>query len=150
MTPRGLGEGRGAGYTRDMPAAAVRVDRVSEVTDELVTMMARLLPQLSSTAVAPDRAALEDVVSSPASSLFVARLDSSPDEIVGTITLVMYRIPSGLHAVIEDVIVDESARNHGVGSALVSEVIGIARDLGARHVNLTSRSARVAGPAQRE
>lgn len=144
MTPRGLGEGRGAGYTRDMPAAAVLVDRVSEVTDELVTMMARLLPQLSSTAVAPDRAALEDVVSSPASSLFVARLDSSPDEIVGTITLVMYRIPSGLHAVIEDVIVDESARNHGVGSALVSEVIGIARDLGARHVNLTSRSARVA------
>jgi len=144
MTPLSFEEGRAAGYTHDMSAGGVLIERVSEVTDELMAIMARLLPQLSSTAVPPDRAALEGVVSSPSSSLFVARLDSRPDEIVGTITLVIYGIPSGLHAVIEDVIVDESARGHGVGSALVSEAVEIARSRGARHVNLTSRSARVA------
>jgi ribosomal protein S18 acetylase RimI-like enzyme len=131
-------------YTHDVSAGSVLIDRVSEVTDELVSLMAHLLPQLSATAIAPDRAALEEVVSSASTSLYLARLDSRPGEIVGTITLVIYRIPSGLHAVIEDVIVDESARGHGVGYALVSHVVDIARDLGARHVNLTSRSARVA------
>ena len=42
-------------------------------------------------------------------------------EIVGMTTLIAYRIPTGLHAVIEDVVVDESARGHGVGAALVAE-----------------------------
>jgi len=144
MTPFSFGKGRTAGYTHDMPAGEVLIEPVSEVTDELVALMARLLPQLSSTAVAPDRAALEEVISSSSSSLYVARLDSRPDEIVGMITLVIYRIPSGLHAVIEDVIVDESARGNGVGYALISEVVEVARSRGARHVNLTSRSARVA------
>ena len=51
---------------------------------------------------------------------------------------------SGLHAVIEDVVVDESARGHGVGAALVSEAVRLAREWGALHVNLTSRSSREA------
>jgi ribosomal protein S18 acetylase RimI-like enzyme len=116
-----------------MKAGGVLVERVSEVTDELVEVMARLLPQLSSSALPPDRAALEEIVASPTSSLFVARLASRDDVIVGAITLLIYRIPTGLHAVIEDVVVDESARGHGVGSALVSEA-----------VNLTSRASREA------
>jgi ribosomal protein S18 acetylase RimI-like enzyme len=106
--------------------------------------MARLLPQLSSSALPPDRAALEEIVASPTSSLFVARLASRGDVIVGAITLLIYRIPTGLHAVIEDVVVDESARGHGVGNALVSEAVELARNRGARHVNLTSRASREA------
>jgi ribosomal protein S18 acetylase RimI-like enzyme len=127
-----------------MKASGVLVERVSEVTDELVEVMARLLPQLSSSAPPPDRAALEEIVASPTSSLFVARLPSRGDVIVGAITLLIYRIPTGLHAVIEDVVVDESARGHGVGSALVSEAVELARNRGARHVNLTSRASREA------
>ena len=76
-------------------------------------------------------------MSSSSTSLYVARLDSRPNDIVGTITLVIYRIPSGIDAVIEDVIVDESARDHGVGHALVSRVVEIARSRGARHITLT-------------
>jgi ribosomal protein S18 acetylase RimI-like enzyme len=127
-----------------MAASDVLVDSVSEVTDELVEVMSRLVPQLSSTAAAPDRAALEEIVASPASSLLVAHLGSCDSAVVGMITLVAYRIPTGLHAVIEDVVVDESARGHGVGAALVLEAVRLARGLGARHVNLTSRSSREA------
>ena len=49
------------------------------------------------------------------STIFIARVDGA---IVGSLTLVMYRIPTGLKAWIEDVVVDEEARGHGVGEAL--------------------------------
>ena len=127
-----------------MEANTILVERVSAVTDDLVEVMARLLPQLSSTAAALGRAGLEEIVASPASTLLVARLASRDNVIVGVTTLIVYRIPSGLHAVIEDVVVDESARGHGVGAALVSEAVRLSRERGALHVNLTSRSSREA------
>jgi ribosomal protein S18 acetylase RimI-like enzyme len=127
-----------------MSTDGVTIERVAAVTDELVDVMTRLLPQLSTTAVGPDRAALEEIVASPTSSMFVARLASQGDAIVGSITLLIYRIPSGVHAVVEDVVVDEAARGHGVGAALLDEVIAVARNRGARHVNLTSRTSRQA------
>jgi ribosomal protein S18 acetylase RimI-like enzyme len=127
-----------------MKANGILVDRVLEVTDELVEVVARLLPQLSSAAVAPGRAGLEEIVASPNSTFLVARLASRDDVIVGMTTLITYRIPAGRHAVIEDVVVDEAARGHGVGAALVSEAVRLAREQGALDANLTSRSSREA------
>jgi ADP-ribose pyrophosphatase YjhB (NUDIX family)/ribosomal protein S18 acetylase RimI-like enzyme len=126
-----------------MQANTVLVDRVSKMTEDLAEAVARLMPQLSSTSASPRRTDLEEIVASPSSMLLVARLAPS-DKVVGMTTLVVYRIPSGLHAVIEDVVVDESARGHGVGAALVSEAVSLAREWGAVHVNLTSRSSREA------
>ena len=88
--------------------------------------MARLVPQLSSTAAAPDRAALGSPLPRRPARCSSPRLTSNPGEIVGSLTLVSYRIPTGLHAVIEDVVVDESARGHGVGAALVFEAVWLA------------------------
>ena len=90
-----------------MKANGILVDHVSEVTDELVEVMAQLLAQLSSTAAALGRADLEEIVASPCSMLLVARLASRDDAIVGMTTLITYWIPSGPHAVIEDVVVDD-------------------------------------------
>ena len=69
------------------------------------------------------------------------RLDG---RIVGSMTLVMFRIPTALRAWIEDVVVDEAARGHGIGAALNRRAMQIAADRGARTVDLTSRPARVA------
>lgn len=121
----------------------VLVERVREVDDDLVAGVARLIPQLSSSAVAPGRAALEEIVGSSACSLFVARV-SPGSGIIGMITLVIYPIPTGAHAVIEDVVVDQSMRGRGVGAALVAAVVPVARQAGARHLNLTSRVSREA------
>jgi ribosomal protein S18 acetylase RimI-like enzyme len=73
--------------------------------------------------------------------VFVARVDSN---IVGSLTLVTFRIPTGIRAWIEDVVVDESARGHGVGEALNQAAIQEARQKGAVTVDLTSRPSREA------
>ena len=111
------------------------------VTDEVVEAFARLIPQLSSSNPPPTRAQLEDLVASEASTLFVARVDG---RIVGSLTLATFRIPTGVRAWIEDVVVDESARGHGVGEALNRAALDRARDEGAITVELTSRPSREA------
>lgn len=111
------------------------------VTDEVVEAFARLIPQLSSSNPPPSRSQLEALVASEASSLFIARVDGV---IVGSLTLATFRIPTGVRAWIEDVVVDESARGHGVGEALNRAALDRARAEGAITVELTSRPSREA------
>jgi ribosomal protein S18 acetylase RimI-like enzyme len=85
-----------------------------------------------------------DIVASPATVLFIARDDDDARTIVGCLTLAVFRIPTGLRAWIEDVIVDQSARRRGVGEALNREAIARAQAAGARTVDLTSRPSREA------
>ena len=68
----------------------------------------------------------------------------SAGAIIGTLTLVMFPLPTGLRAWIEDVVVDEAARGQGVGAALTVEALRLAREAGARTVDLTSRPSREA------
>ena len=93
----------------------VHITIASTVDDELVTAFERLIPQLSSSNPPPTASELTDLVSSDASTLFIARVNG---QIVGSLTLAMFRIPTGIRAWIEDVVVDSNARGHGVGEAL--------------------------------
>ena len=117
------------------------VEVCTEVTDEVVAAFASLIPQLSSSNPPPDRVHLEEIVRHEASTLFLARLD---DRIVGSLTLAVFPIPTGIRAWIEDVVVDESARGHGVGEALNRRALDHARARGAITVELTSRPSREA------
>ena len=119
----------------------VEVEVVRAGSDELVRAFGRLLPQLSRSAVALDAAAIEALVAWPGNTLLVARVDG---EIVGSLTLVIFPIPTGTRAWIEDVVVDEAARGQGVGATLTTEAVRLARASGARTVDLTSRPARAA------
>jgi ribosomal protein S18 acetylase RimI-like enzyme len=120
---------------------SVDIEVVRSVTDELVDAFGRLLPQLSGSAPALDAKALADLAAWPGNHLLVARVDG---QIMGTLTLTTFPIPTGLRAWIEDVVVDEAARGHGVGAALTTEAVRIAREAGARTVDLTSRPSRAA------
>jgi ribosomal protein S18 acetylase RimI-like enzyme len=120
---------------------SVEVEAVREVTDELVRACRRLLPQLSSSAAPPSGEDLARTVGHQAITLFVAR---SAGAIVGMLTLVTFPLPTGLRARIEDVVVDQAARGQGIGTALTMAALDLARQRGARSVDLTSRASRVA------
>ncbi|HEX9259520.1 MAG TPA: GNAT family N-acetyltransferase [Acidimicrobiales bacterium] len=127
-------------YGRSTPMAA-EVEIATETTPELVEAMVRLLPQLSSSAPPPTAELLALIVDGPATDLFVARVDG---RIVGALTLAVFVIPTGVRAWIEDVVVDDDARGHGVGEALNRAALDRARQLGSRTVDLTSRPSREA------
>ena len=126
---------------RSVGAVSVVIEIATEVNDELVQAFARLIPQLSKSSPPPGATELTAMVSAGASDVLLARLDGV---IVGTLTLVTFRIPTGVRAWIEDVVVDDSARGHGVGDQLNRFALDLARDKGAKTVDLTSRPSREA------
>lgn len=121
--------------------AAITVEAVLTADPELINAIARLLPQLSSSASAPTAYELETIVESPATTLFVAR--DADQQIVGSLTLAIFRVPTGVRAWIEDVVVEGAARSGGIGTALVNAALDTARKAEARTVELTSRPDRV-------
>lgn len=119
----------------------ITIEVVETVDDELVAAFELLIPQLSRSNPPPGAEGLGVIVDSEASTLLVAR---DGDRIVGSMTLAMFPIPTGVRAWIEDVVVDEGARGKGVGRLLNERALEIARDAGARTVDLTSRPSREA------
>ena len=112
----------------------MKVERLTDATEELVETIERLLPQLTEARRTPTLAELQDVVSNQ--TLLVVRDDEGG--IIGTLTFVLYRVASGVKGRIEDVIVDESARGQGVGEALVREGMRLANEAGVLMLELTS------------
>jgi len=133
--------------------------------------LCRLLPQLSTSADVPTDKHISEILRSESSHLLVAREDKTREdktredktredrgneaktredgaeegnEILGFLTLVVFPIPTGIRAWIEDVIVDSSARGKGVGQSLTQFAIELADQYGAKTVDLTSRSSREA------
>lgn len=127
--------------TASFGAVSLDVRPADRVDDALVAAFAELIPQLSSSSPPPSADELDAIVASPDSVLFVARSDG---RIVGSLTLAFYRIPTGLKAWIEDVVVDDSARGQGVGEQLSRAALDEAARRGAKNVSLTSRPAREA------
>ena len=121
--------------------SAVSVEIASVVADELLDACHRLIPQLSSSAKPMTNSELLEIVNSESTLMFVARVNN---EIVGLLTLAIFRIPTAMRGWIEDVVVDSSARGHGVGEALNLAAIAEAKRRGAKTVDLTSRPSREA------
>jgi len=118
--------------------------RVTSVTDELVEAFARLMPQLKLKYDLPSRTEMEALVASQTSVLLVARYPDENSPMAGMLTLIVYRVPSGVRAHIEDIVVDGSLRGRGIGEALVRHALGIAREAGANGVALTTNPRREA------
>ena len=126
------------------PAGGIEVVVASRVDDELVAAFGRLIPQLSRTAAVPTPDLIRQIVEAEATTVLVARDLRGHGRIVGTLTLVVFRLPTGVRAWIEDVVVDGTMRGRGVGEALSQEAVRRAVSLGARTVELTSRPSREA------
>lgn len=120
----------------------IKIAVVTDVTAEVVDAFARLIPQLAPGAHGPDEAQLQAIVRAPGTTLLVARDGRRDGHIVGAATLTHLRIPTGWRVTIEDVVVDAAARGAGVGEALTRAALRLAREHGARSVDLTSNPSR--------
>jgi GNAT superfamily N-acetyltransferase len=115
----------------------IEIAAASAVDDEIIAAFNRLIPQLSRSAVVPTPELIREIVEAQASTVLIARDSRDNRRIVGLLTLVVFRIPTGVRAWIEDVVVDEAVRGRGVGEALSQEAVRRAVALGARTVELS-------------
>jgi ribosomal protein S18 acetylase RimI-like enzyme len=111
---------------------------LDSLTDDDARAIARLLPQLSRTAVF-DRERVEAMIEHDATDLIVATVDGT---IVGMATLVTVPLPTGLRGHVEDVVVDDAYRGHGIARQLLERMTQAAEDRGMRNLDLTSRPSR--------
>ena len=123
---------------------SISIEIATSATAELLTSLNQLVPQLSSSAAPLTSQDVEALIANPAVSVFVAKNEGA---IVGTLTLVVFPIPSGLRAWIEDVVVDEGARGLGAGASLTEAAVAESKRRGARSIDLTSRPSREAANA---
>ena len=122
----------------------MHIEKVSEVTGELLDALDRLIPQLSAPKKAPTWDELTALIHSESSTLLIARYSDEKNMISGILTLVIYRVPTGIRSIIEDVVVDQAMRRQGIAEALLKRAIEVARQAGAGGVSLTSNSQRAA------
>jgi ribosomal protein S18 acetylase RimI-like enzyme len=122
----------------------MKVEQVRTITAEISNALQRLVAQLSDRIAPPSAQYLSTLLASPYNALVVARESEGAGSILGAGCLGVYRVPTGVKAVIEDVVVDREARNRGVGEALVCSLVDVAREKGAQVVYLTSNPSREA------
>jgi ribosomal protein S18 acetylase RimI-like enzyme len=121
---------------------SVTIEVATTVGDDIVEAFARLIPQLSRSSPAPTQAEIQAIADHEACHLLIAR--DADGSILGSLTLVIFPIPTAVRAWIEDVVVDDAARGKGVGEALNLRALEISNDHGAKTVDLTSRPSREA------
>ena len=119
----------------------MNIERVNSLNQDVLKAVNDLLPQLSSSAVPVDEVSLNNILNSKCNHLFIA---SEGDIIYGMLSLIVFQIPTGTRAWVEDVVVSESARGKGVGKMLIEKALKTSKDLGAKTTDLTSRSSREA------
>jgi ribosomal protein S18 acetylase RimI-like enzyme len=120
------------------------IEKVTEPTQELFLALQHLIPQLGAQKVPPGFEELAALLASEACTFLVARDPDAGGRIVGILCLNVYRVPTGVRSIIEDVIVDENMRRKGVGEALTRRALDLAREAGAGVVTLSSRPDREA------
>ena len=118
----------------------VSIRPVTEITESLTNAYRVLIPQLSSSSNPPTGEALQRIIESDSAQILIAEDENG--EILGTMTLIIFQIPTGIRAWIEDVVVDSSARGKGIGKKLNLAALELAKQAGAKTVDLTSRPAR--------
>ena len=118
----------------------ITISKLTECTNETLNAVNRLLPQLSASAKSISMDRLHELIKSDSIMLFLGSDQSG--EILGMLSLIVIKIPTGNKAWIEDVVVDQSARGKGIGRALMNHALEEAKKCGVKSIDLTSRPSR--------
>ena len=119
----------------------MHISRVTEASEELRGALSSLIPQLTHR----PPPSLDDLKALIASSslLLIARYPDHAGPIAGSGTLAVFRTPTGIHAHIEDVVVESRYRGLGIGEELVKQLLGLAKGMELDGVSLTCNPERV-------
>ena len=117
----------------------VEIIEISEVSNEILSQVNGLLPQLSKSASPLSLESLDILAKSESTNLFVAK---EGKKVWGMLSLVLFPIPTGTKAWVEDVVVDSSARGKGIGKALMNHALKKVREKRGKSIDLTSRPSR--------
>lgn len=120
---------------------SMKIYNVKAVSDTILSVFKKLIPQLTGNQTFPVKEDLENIINSDNTLIFVAEEEGT---ILGTLTLVFNKIPTGSKAWIEDVVVNEAARGKGVGKKLTQFAIDYTLDIGITKIDLTSSPERIA------
>lgn len=121
----------------------MHIETASRLTDEIFDAVRRLVPFLGTHKPIPSRDDLTLLLDSGTSTLLLARFPASDSPIAGMLTISIYRVPTGIRSIVEDVVVDTAFRNKGIAKALMRSAVEIAREAGANGVALTSNPQRM-------
>jgi len=119
----------------------MKIKEIDHHSDAVLAASNDLLAQLSSSPRHLTREHLLDIINADATHLLMAEEDG---QYLGCLTLVVFRVLSGIRARIEDLVVQNNARGRGIGQALIAQAIQLARTRGAEAVELTSHPSREA------
>lgn len=119
----------------------IAIHEISSADEKTLRAVNELIPQLSQSASVMNEMQLRRLVESQATKLYFAQ---EGDVVLGMLSLVVFSIPTGTKAWVEDVVVAQVARGKGVGMALMNHALAVAKDAGAKSVDLTSRPSREA------
>ena len=123
----------------------MKIERLSRVSDDVVESLGQLMVQLAPDCKPLTGEYLQEIIDLPNIFLFVARQE---DQIVGTFSLVLYKIPTGLKASLEDVVVDISMRGQRIGEKMIEFALEYANtQLEVSKLDLTSSPYRIAANA---
>jgi GNAT superfamily N-acetyltransferase len=146
VVPEGVGSL--AGMVEELAGVTVRLAHTDDL-DSLLVLLREFAdaPAPGRTAAAPAegqhaRAILATILDQPGRALLVAERDG---EVVGTADLLI--VPNLMRqgapwAIVENVVVSERLRRHGIGRALFEEVLRLAREAGSYKLQLISNKHR--------
>jgi len=118
----------------------ITIKELKETTIDALDGINNLLPQLSSSAQNISIERLSELVLSDNSIIFLGFDESG--QILGMLSLIIVKIPTGNKAWIEDVVVDQNARGKGLGKSLMNHALEDAKKRGVKSIDLTSRPSR--------
>lgn len=119
----------------------ITIEQLKTFSQDLTPKINNLLAQLGSDSKALNDGDIKDIIESQSNRFFVVR-ESVNKEIVGMLTLIIYRIPAWKKGWIEDVVVDKKYRGKGIATKLINYAIENAKACGVLSLNLTSRPER--------
>lgn len=117
------------------------VTEITKVNDKLIKEIKALIPQLTPTPIDITQSSLEELVLDKNSALIGAYNENNV--LIGCLSLVVFTIPTGKKAFIEDVVVDQTARGLGLGEKMLQKAITMAKQKGVKRIELSSRPSRV-------